>query len=117
LGELHDIIPHIIPPFESRQHPQRRKRMNSASQAPTRTRPKCCDINLSHFSAPGLLSIFSRIGGAAKILVLNPQLLFFLQQKLRSEAGFMLWKIVSVRPLQGKGGAGQTGGLGADIGA
>jgi succinate dehydrogenase cytochrome b556 subunit len=95
---MHDSVPRITPPFELTT-PTEKKRMNSASQAPTKARPKYYDTNFLHLPAPGLLSILRRVGGAVMFLVLIPLLLIVLQQTLRSEFGFMQWKTVLAHPL------------------
>jgi succinate dehydrogenase / fumarate reductase cytochrome b subunit len=65
--------------------------MSAAPAKTPRPRPKYYDLNLLHLPAPGLLSIFHRISGAALFLVI-PAVLFILQQSLQSEAGFSKWR-------------------------
>ena len=95
---MQDGISRITSPFELIT-PTEKKRMNSASPAPTKARPKHYDTNLLHLSVPGLLSILHRVSGAVMFLVLLPLLLIILQQTLRSESGFMQWKTMLAQPL------------------
>lgn len=73
--------------------------MSPPSAKPARQRPKYYDLNLANLPAPGLLSIFHRISGAAMFLVLIPLLLFILQQSLQSEADFQRWKGYFAHPI------------------
>lgn len=73
--------------------------MSSPTAKPPRQRPKYYDLNLANLPAPGLLSIFHRISGAALFLILIPLLLFILQQTLHSELDFQRWKGILAHPL------------------
>lgn len=73
--------------------------MSPATAKPPRQRPKYYDLNLLNLPAPGLLSIFHRISGAAMFLILIPLLLFMLQQSLQSESGFQQWKSWLAHPI------------------
>jgi succinate dehydrogenase / fumarate reductase, cytochrome b subunit len=72
--------------------------MSSPTSRASRARPKYYDLNLLNLPAPGLLSIFHRITGAAMFLILIPLLLFILQQTLKSDAGFQQWKGILSHP-------------------
>jgi succinate dehydrogenase / fumarate reductase, cytochrome b subunit len=72
--------------------------MSAAPAKTPRPRPQYYDLNLLHLPAPGLLSIFHRISGAALILVI-PVLLFIFQEALASEAGFAKWKGMFATPV------------------
>lgn len=95
---MQDGISRITSPFELIT-PTEKERMNSASPAPIKARPKYYDANLLHLPASGLLSILHRVSGAVMLLVLIPLLLIILQQALRSESGFMQWKTMLAHPL------------------
>ncbi|MDX2220425.1 MAG: succinate dehydrogenase, cytochrome b556 subunit [Burkholderiales bacterium] len=73
--------------------------MSPPTAKPARQRPKYYDLNLANLPAPGLLSIFHRISGAAMFLLLIPLLLFILQQSLQSEADFQRWKGYFAHPI------------------
>ena len=73
--------------------------MNPATLSRPKARPKYYDLNLLNLPAPGLLSILHRLSGAAMFLLLIPLLLFIMQQTLKSEAGFMQWKVLLTHPL------------------
>lgn len=72
--------------------------MSAAPAKSPRPRPKYYDLNLANLPAPGLLSIFHRISGAALFLVI-PLLLYILQQALQSDAGFAKWQGILSTPL------------------
>ena len=73
--------------------------MSPPTAKPARQRPKYYDLNLANLPAPGLLSIFHRISGAAMFLLLIPLLLFILQQSLQSETDFQRWKGYLAHPI------------------
>ena len=73
--------------------------MSPPNAKPARQRPKYYDLNLANLPAPGLLSIFHRISGAALFLILIPALLFILQQTLQSELDFQRWKANLSHPI------------------
>jgi succinate dehydrogenase / fumarate reductase, cytochrome b subunit len=73
--------------------------MSPPTAKPARQRPKYYDLNLANLPAPGLLSIFHRISGAAMFLLLIPLLLLMLQQSLQSEADFLRWKGYLAHPI------------------
>ena len=73
--------------------------MNSTTPSRPKARPKYYDLNLLNLPAPGLLSILHRISGAVMFLLLIPLLLFIMEQSLKSEAGFMQWKVLLTHPL------------------
>ena len=72
--------------------------MSAAPAKSPRPRPKYYDLNLANLPAPGLLSIFHRISGAALFLVI-PLLLFIFHQALQSDAGFAKWQGIFATPL------------------
>ncbi len=57
------------------------------SAAP-KPRPKYYDLNLAHLPAPGLLSIFHRVSGAALFFPILPGALYMLHLGLGSEDGY-----------------------------
>lgn len=71
--------------------------MSAAPAKSSRPRPKYYDLNLAHLPAPGLLSIFHRISGAALFLVI-PLLLFIFREALQSDAGFAKWQGIFATP-------------------